>query len=79
MLIGAAAARRQLVARGLAEPNGAACTVPALSARPLHLILACAVEALQLRMGDDTIFGRVGINTVIRQQQADAARWPPAS
>jgi hypothetical protein len=64
MLIGGAAARRQLVARGLGNHVAAAAgDIPALFARRLHLIPACAVETLQPPIGDDAIFSRVGINT----------------
>jgi hypothetical protein len=43
--------------------------IPGLSARPLHLI-----RSVDTLIGDDTIFSRAGINTVIRQPQADAER-----
>jgi len=48
MLIGGAAARRQLVAWGLENHVAAAArNNPALFARRLHVIPACAVETLQ--------------------------------
>ena len=71
MLIGGAATRRQLVARGLENHAAAAArNNPALSARRLHVIPACAFETLPI--GDDAIFSRVGINTGYSAAAGDA-------
>jgi len=45
----------------------AARKIPVLTSRPLHLI-----QPVDTLIGDNTIFNRVGINTAIRQPQADA-------